>query len=316
MNHFTDPTYHLNMEVFLRGIDTNGLILVDAEERLYEQMCDQVERLATHGKGKTTHALFEELLKKRRQKIIRFVKTECSFNSNRQPFDVASCIATTCKVDSLLTDSANQSQLAAATSNSVPVISISEYISSNVEAERRRCVESLPSLDQMAAGQFDRLIVGATRFSRWLRIYDKQVGKGGSLNRFRRGIEKILQLWVDNAHFSRNQLSVDLYTVVDESQYKQFDPPVAYHRVKGDLVEPLQQHFGIPIKLSVKRDPDSKCHPRHMQTQSLAIMFEKGFDILDDNGSFCRSFMTVGGDFSGHLQEFRQLQEYLPPRTV
>lgn len=314
-SHFADPTYHLNMEVFLRGIDSNGLILIDAEDRLYQQMCDHVEALANHAKGKTTHALFEELLKKRRQKIIRFVKTECSFTSNRQPSDVAACVATTCKVDSLLTDSANQSQLAAATGGAVQVISVSDYIGSHIESERRRCVESLPSLDMMVAGQFDKLIVSATRFSRWLRFYDKQIGKGTGLSRFRRGIEKISQLWVNAAHFPIDQLSVDVYTVVDESQYKQFEPSVAYHRVKGDLIESLQQQFGIPFRLSVKRDADSRCHPRHLQTQSLAIMFEKGFDILDDNGAFCRSFMTAGGDFSGHLQEFRQLPEYIPPRT-
>jgi len=161
-SHFADPTYHLNMEVFLRGIDSNGLILIDAEERLYQQMCDHVETLANHGKGKTTHALFEELLKKRRQKIIRFVKTECSFNSNRQSADVAACVATTCKVDSLVTDSANQSQLTVATGGAVQVIPVSDYIGSHIEAERRRCVESLPSLDKMVAGQFDKLIVNAT----------------------------------------------------------------------------------------------------------------------------------------------------------
>src|ERR1700733_13111800 len=92
-SHFADPTYHLNMEVLLRGIDANGLILVDAEENLYEQMCDNVEPLANIGKGKTTHALFEELLKKRRQKVIRFVKTECSFDPDRQTAEIASCIA-------------------------------------------------------------------------------------------------------------------------------------------------------------------------------------------------------------------------------
>lgn len=313
--NFADPTYHLNMEVLLRGIDTNGLLLVDAEERLYQQMCDHVEPLANHGKGKNTHALFEELLKKRRQKIVRFVKTDCSFNPNRQLADVAVSVATTCKVDSLITDSATHSQIASATGGAVRVLPVTEYIGSSIEAERRRYVETLPSLDQMAAGQFDKLIVSATRFSRWMRFYDKQIGKGTSLSRFRRGMERILKLWVYSAHFPRNQLSVELFTVVDESQYKQLEPSVAYHRVKGDLVDALHQQFGIPIRLSVKRDPDSQCHPRHLQTQSLAIMFEKGFDILEDDGTLCRSFMTVGGDFVGHLQEFRQLQEYVPPRT-
>jgi hypothetical protein len=121
---------------------------------------------------------------------------------------------------------------------------------------------------------------------------------------------------VDSSHFPKNQLSVELYTVCDESQHKQLEPSVAYHWVKGDLIDPLQAQFGISIKLFVKRDPDSKCHPRHLQTQSLAIMFEKGFDILDDNGALCRSFMTTGGDFTTHLQEFRQLPEYAPPRST
>lgn len=315
-NHFADPTYHLNAEVFLRGIDTNGLILVDTEETLYHEMCDHVETLANLGKGKTTHALFEELLKKRRQKIVRFVKTDCSFNPKRQPTEVAFSVATRCKADSLVTDPANHAHLVSATGAAVQVIPLTDYIGSKVEAERRRLFESLPSLDQMAAGEFDRIITGATRFSRWLRFYDKQIGKGTGLSRFRRGIEKIIQLWVDAVHFPRNQLSIEMYTVVDDSQYKQLEPAVAYQRVKGDLVEPLQQQFGVPIKLSVKRDPDSICHPRHLQTQSVAILFEKGFDILEDDGALCRSFITAGGDSAAHLQEFRQLSEYVPPRTT
>lgn len=64
-SHFEDPTYHLNTEILLRGIDANGLILVDAKGRLYKQLCDNVEQLAGTKKGKTTHALFEELLKKK-----------------------------------------------------------------------------------------------------------------------------------------------------------------------------------------------------------------------------------------------------------
>lgn len=315
-SHFSDPTYPLNMEVFLRGIGTNGLILVDSENTLYQQICDKVEPLANIAKGKTTHALFEELLKKHRQKIIRFVQTECSFKSNRQLPELASCVAIKCKADSLVTDPASLAQLKAATGGSVQVIPITDYIGSSIEADRRRCVENLSSLDGMVAGEFDELIVKATRFSHWLRFYDKQIGKGTSLSRFRRGIEKIVRLWVDAAYFPKGQLSIELYTVVDDSQHKEFDPPVAYHRVKGDLVDPLQHQFGIPIKLSVKRDPDSKCHPRHLQTQSLAIMFEKGFDILEDNGSLCRSFMTAGGDFITHLQEFRKLSEYVPPQTT
>lgn len=311
-SHFADPTYHLNMEVLLRGIDSNGLILVDAEERLYEQLCDHVEPLAFIGKGQTTHALFEELLKKRRQKVVRFVKTDCSFNPIRQSPEVASSVAVQCNADSLLSDPGSQFQLAKIVGGSVPVIPVTQYISSKIEIERRRCCESLPSLDQMAAGEFDRVIAGATRFSRWLRFYDKQIGKGTGLSRFRKGLEKILRLWIDAAHYPKSQLSADLFTVVDESPYKTHEPSVAYHRVRGDLIEPLQQQFGIQIKFSFKRDSDSICHARHLQTQSVAILFERGFDFVEDDGTLCRAFVKLDAASATHLQEYRQLPSFVP----
>ena len=74
------------------------------------------------------------------------------------------------------------------------MIPVPDYGSSPVEAERRRCCEKLPPVDQMAAGEFDSLIGHATRYSRWLRFFDKQIGKGTNLSHFRRGLEKILRL--------------------------------------------------------------------------------------------------------------------------
>ena len=57
-SHVIDPAYFQNIEVFLKGVDRNGLILVDSEERLYNELCNNVDSLAGHGKGKTAHALF------------------------------------------------------------------------------------------------------------------------------------------------------------------------------------------------------------------------------------------------------------------
>jgi hypothetical protein len=309
---FADPAYHLNLEVFLRGIDSNGVVLVDAEERLYEKLCDAVEPLAGIGKGKTSHTLFEELLKKRRQKVVRFVKTICSFDESRPDDDVAASLAQQCKADALIVESPESAASAVALAGSTTVIPLAQYIESGVETERRRCCEALPSLDQMAAGEFDRVIVNVTRFSKWLRFYDKQIGKGTGLSRFRRGLARMLQLWIDSAHFPKADLSVELFTVVDESQYRQLEPSVAYHRVKGDLVDALQQDFGIPIKVSFKRDNDSICHARHLQTQSIAVLFERGFDFVGDNGSLSRAFIKVDGACVSHLQEYRRLPEYLP----
>ena len=307
--HFSDPSYHSHAEMLLRDVDANGVILVDSNERIYNKLCDNVEALAATKKGKTSHALFEELLKKKRQKIVRFIATKYSFTSGISVEDACAAIAVDCQPDSLITDPDSHSRLAARVGDPTKVISMTDYIGSEVEVERRRWYELLPLIDCMLPGEFDRLIVGATKYSRWLRFYDKQIGKGTSLNRFRRGIEKILQLWVANSYFSKNELSVKLFTVADESTFKKCEPSVSYRRVKEALVEPLIRQFGIPIELKFKKDDAKICHARHLQTQSLAILFEKGFDFIKEDGSFCRTSIKPDAVYS-HLQEYRDLIDF------
>jgi hypothetical protein len=318
--HFVDPTYHLNMEVLLRAIDANGLILVDKNETIYEELCDNVERLAMIGHGQRTHILFEELLKKQRQKVIRFVKTRHAFDSDCLSADVASSIAMRCKADTLVSDPENYKTLAESLGSKIQVLSVTDYISSKIETERRRYFESLPSLDQMVPGQFDRSMIDATRFSRWIRFYDKQIGKGTGSKRFRKGLAKILRLWTESAHFPKEELSVEIYTIVDESFRSDLEPATAYRRVEGELVEPLRREFGIAIKLFFKWDSkansDSSAkrisHPRHLETQSLAILFEKGFDFVEDDGTLCRTFVKLDPASGAHLREYRQLRDYVP----
>ena len=165
----------------------------------------------------------------------------------------------------------------------------------------------------MEPGEFDRIIIGATRYTKWLRFYDKQIGKGNGLSRFRRGIERILALWTPHCYFPADQLSAELYTAVDKSIDPKYITQTAYHRVRLELVESLSRQFGIPIQFHFKEDTGQKSisHPRHLQTQSLAIMYEKGFDYIENDGSFSRT--TIKPDLCGtHLQEYRQLTTTLP----
>jgi hypothetical protein len=310
--HFADPSYHLNTEMFLRGIDSNGLILVDSEERLYHELCEAVDPLARLGKGKNTHALFEELLKKRRQKVLRFVKTCCSVNGSPSTADVATQVVGHCGADALLVDPASHPKVGAGAPLGCAVIPVPDYHNSPFEAERRRCSERLPPVDQMPAGHFDDLIKRCTRYTRWLRLFDKQIGKANNLSHFRRGIERILRLWTSVAHFPKTELHVELFTVVDESSYASFPPAVAYRRVKTDLVDALAAAFGLRIDLHFKKDDRSICHARHLQTQCLAISFEAGFDFIEEDGTLRRNFVKIDGGCLDHLQEYRQLPEYRP----
>jgi hypothetical protein len=316
VEHFSKPQYQDNMQILLEGIQTNGLILVDKEDRLFKELCDKVLSLAENGKYQKIVIHFEELVKKQRARKIRFVKTNISSKPALQLSEVAARIAIDCKGCSLLTDpnTTYHSTVIQTTGGKVPVIPILNYIPSNIEAERKKYLNGLPSLDMMEIGQFDKLIIDATRFSRSLKFYDKQIGKGTNLSRFRLGIKKILQLWVKNAYFPKNELSVILYTVVDESINRRTDAAEAYNKVKANLVDSLAEEFGLRFEFIMKHDPESHCHARHLQTQTFAIMFEKGFDFLENDGKLSRTFITIGGDFSDHLNEFQKLKPYIPPR--
>jgi hypothetical protein len=312
--NYVDPTYHLNTEMFLRGIDSNGLILVDGDEKLYHTLCDAVEPLAAHGKGKTTHALFEELLKKRRQKCLRFVKTCCVVNGNVSIAGTALQVTTFCKPSILLADPPSQPSLASSQlppeTNLTPV---PNYISSSVETERHRCLEKLPPIDLMGSNEFDSLIGQATRYSRWLRFFDKQIGKGTNLSHFRRGLERIIRTWIKSAHFPPNELHAEVLTCVDDSEHAQHAPEVAYRRVRKDLVGQLARDLSLRIDLAFKRDVSSICHARHLQTQSVSLLFERGFDFVNEDGSLRRGIVRIDGASSEHLQQYRQLASYSLP---
>jgi hypothetical protein len=266
--------------------------------------------LAQHGKGKITHALFEELLKKRRQKVLRFVRTCCSVNGSCATADVASQVAQRCRADVLLVDPESYAALASCGSSGTTVVPVPEYGSSAVEAERRRCCEKLPPVDQLPAEAVDDLIVRCTRYSRWLRFFDKQLGKVKNLSHFRRGIGKILQLWLGAAHFSKKELHAEIFTVVDDSEHANSTPSVAYNRVKGNLVDSLTIDLGVRIDLHFKKDDKGICHARHLQSQSVAISFDRGFDFVGEDGTLRRNFIRPDGGCLNHLEEYRHLPEY------
>ncbi len=310
--HFAEPGYHLNTEMFLRGIDSNGLILIDAEERLYNELCDAVEPLAGLGKGKNTHALFEELLKKRRQKVLRFVKTSCPIEGSPSTATVATQVVGHCGADALLVDPVSHPILASGVPPVTVVIPVTDYHNSPFESERRRCTERLPPVDQMTSDKFDDLIQRCTRYSRWLRLYDKQIGKGTNLSHFHRGIARILRLWVNAAHFPKRELHVEIFTVADDSSYAVYPPAVAHSRATSDLVEPLATELGLRIDLHFKRDEKGISHARHLQTQCVAILFEAGFDFVNEDGTLRRNFIKIDGGCLEHLQEYRLLPSYKP----
>lgn len=313
--HFDDPLFHLNAEQLLQGINANGIVLVDKESRLYNKLCDNVEQLASTKKGKRSQILFEELLKKQRQKIVRFVRSSCSSGTDRSDEEVVATLAIRVRPDALIMESVEKANDASAVARQTKVMAVTQYIQSDVESERRAFAQSeFPSCDQMSDSEFEAMIAKATRFSKQLRFFDKMLGKGTGQGGFQQGIQKIIQIWIDNAHFPVAELSVEVYTIVDDGRWKRCTPSEAYIQVKRDLCEPVSRRFRIPVTLCFKYDSNYISHPRHLQTDSITIQFERGFDFLNRNGSRRRTFLNIVGGGDNHLSQYRQLADYDPAR--
>lgn len=306
--HFNDPIFQLNVEELLRGILSNGVIVVDKEERLYKKLCENALKLGVTNEGRRSYVFFDEILKKQRHKIIRFASCSGSFMEESSAEHIVAAIARQSGADFVIVATRERALALAGESKVMPVTS---YIHSKIESKRRAFAEGdFDSCDMMSEDEFDTLIGNASRFSRKLLFYDKIIGKASSSVYFRRGIERILKAWLRHAYFPKSQLAAEIYTLADDSRYAKQPPAQAFACVRKDICERLSQRFKIPVSLSFKIDNTHMCHARHLQTESCTILFERGFDLVEKDGSLKRSFVNLVQRPDPHLMEFRQLPEF------
>lgn len=304
--NFDDPLYMQNAEMLLRGIDSNGVILIDAEQRLYHALCDKVEELALVAKGRDTCIRFEEILKKKRQNIGPFVTTQCLVNPSLAQ-NALLHVARRCEANSLIVDSDAASQ---DSGSPIPVIPIREYMSSDFEKSRHYAMNEVPPVDMMEPGEFDLQVARCTRFSRVLRFYDKQIGHASNLRGFQRGIERIVRVWRAHAHFTKSSLSVELFTCVQRTHAS---TDVIHARILSSLVRPLAKGQQVRVTLYFKEDSTSITHDRYLQTESHSLSFSKGFDFVNEDQSLHRCVMKVDYGAQLHLQQYRSLKDAKPP---
>lgn len=310
--NFSDPAYHLHVEIMLQGIRTNGVVIVDSTKKLYDLLCDKVEELVNVPRGENAHILFEELLKLNNDdKIVRFVQCRPAFGEGWTEEEMVAALVTQCRPDAVVISSDEDVSKLTLTARASSVVLTSNYIQSGIERQRRHYSEAhLPPLDTLPPEVFDKTIVQATKFSKQLRFYDAMIGKGTGTKRFRDGIRRILKLWRDGSHFGREKLSAEIYTVVDKSQYRIKTPSEAFYIVKKELVQRLQDELDIPIMFFFKQDDARISHSRMLQTESICINFDQGFDIFKPDGTFRRMVVNLYPAGEAHLSEYRRLPDF------
>jgi hypothetical protein len=307
--HFTNPGYRDQAEMMLRGLESNGLLILDPNCRLLKEINDRMDLLSTKD-GQQLQIRLAELQKNERRRVLMAERTVCSCPLSLPLLEAAKAVHSAARTDTLIVDSASHASLQANGSAPKDMTPLSSYISSDFERKRHYCLDQIPPIDKMAPGEFDGHMIRLTRFAKRLRFYDKQIGKGSSLGGFRSGIGKILSLWVAYSHFPRPTLSAEIYTCVQKTH----DPTDVVHtRILGSLVRKLASDNGLRITFYFKEDSPALTHDRFLQTDSVPVYFSKGFDYMEEDGTLHRCVVKIDNGAYEHLQEYRNLKNVKPP---
>ncbi|MGI6461798.1 MAG: hypothetical protein ACOX5J_17235 [Candidatus Hydrogenedentales bacterium] len=310
--HFESEGYSTQARLLFKGIRSNGLVIVDSDGRLKRMVGNAIRELPTQH-GQRLQIWWEEFLKKPKR-IVAARPEVCAALKRIDDGVLPGELARKCPVDAVVVDDARE----------MNEVTLRKYDESEAEERRRSFMDGSGMLDGLAGEHADELIIRAIRYSKWLRFYDKQIGKGGNnLEAFRRGIGHILALWRRHGHFtSDKEGGVTIYTCeaspiqggemgsrVDEKRRRNCQ---AHQNVLKKLFDPLRSDFpGWKIELCVKRQTKDITHPRHLEAQAAIISFERGFDFLKKAKriAYKRTSLHVDNKVREHLVEFRKLPE-------
>jgi hypothetical protein len=312
--------YTIQAVDFLRGIQKNGLLIVDTENKLRDAFIKWYKALPSKPRGRLRILVEELLLKKRSRRIIA-----CHLSLSNIPsmnlLDLAYNLKADTKVDALIVGNESLETLKSDRRFNGSIVPLSEYRDSDFETKRQRYESQVGPIDTLPKSEVDDLIIPSVRFTKWLRFYDAYIGSGENTSRFRKSIEYILSIWHEHGFFaaeqgiggveiftrSANQIRDNETDHARESKLKRNQE--SHRRIIRKLIEPLNlnEDFPWPIRLFVKNDPDSIFHARYLETQHAIIRIDRGFDLFKQNGQFRRNFFTLNMAESSHLRECREL---------
>jgi hypothetical protein len=319
---FDTPGYRQQAELFLRGISSNGLLVVDSDAKLQREMVSKIRELPST-LGQYLSIRLEELLKNKRARIVR-CHPGCGVIQTSNSLDLAWSVFERCTADALISTENRLSTLKAKGKNCAGGVPLASYSGSTLEDERNRFLGDLPPIDTLDSTDIEDLFLRIVRFARWLRFYDKQIGKGQNTSNFREGIKYMLELWQRNGHFA-SQGDVDFVEIItcqkerispSESSYvqgvKRDGNREAYNKVVDQLLVPLRRRFPWDIKLKVKDEGDVSFHARHLQAQTNIILVDAGFDLFVPGSHprrFKRNILKIDNGSFAHLQDYRKLPD-------
>ena len=163
---YFNPTYVRHTNEFLNGIQGNGLLIVDSENKLQNAIFEQIESLPTKYRQQL-QIRFEELFKNKREQVV-----ECYILSNNVSsenlLDLAYHVRTASEAEVLIVGSENLEILKVHQRYREGIFSLSEYSDNYFEKECQQYYGELELTNAPSELKTEETIIHSEQFNGWL----------------------------------------------------------------------------------------------------------------------------------------------------
>jgi len=310
--YFSSELHRREVELYLKAIQENGLIIVDPNDMIRSELLSRAERLGVVS-GQQIQIRLAEIAKSKK-KLIPCVPGNC-FNLNSVPIhELVYNIVTRTEVDVAIISNNTMNALLNHHVRDTRLIGITEYSCSTVEEKRRKFIADLPPIDEMRHADVEDLFLRIVRYSKTLKIYDKQIGQCKNLNNFLRSISFILDLWVNGGYFDNKILEI---ITLQKREIECDENQKAHRLLVNSILCPLREKYKkyqIRIDLRVKKARPPQYHPqtfhaRYLQSDYAIVLLERGFDFLKKGGEFHSCSLVLKNADSNHLSRYYSLPD-------
>ena len=163
---YFNPTYAMHTEKLLNGIQRNGLLIVDSENKLQNAIFEQIESLPTKYRQQL-QIRFEELFKNKRERVV-----ECcvlsNYTSSENLLDLAYYLRTVSQSDTLIVSSESLKTLKSDQRYDKDIVLLPGHHDSDFEKFYQRHSSRLESIDPLSESEMDNTIIHSEQFNNWL----------------------------------------------------------------------------------------------------------------------------------------------------
>ena len=160
---YFNPSYGIHAENFLKGIQRNGLLIVDSDNKLQNAIFEQIESLPTKYRQQL-QIRFEELFKNKRKRVV-----ECcilsDYISSENLLDLAYYLRTVSEANTLVVGSENLEMLKAHQRYNEGVFSLSEYTDNYFEQARQWDHGELEEIKVPSESEVEDTIIHSGQFN-------------------------------------------------------------------------------------------------------------------------------------------------------